>query len=358
MTAVPYRFFDTHTHFLQGTPLDRSAEIYKQLFALTNTEKAAFLSLPNSFAEGLGPFQNIEALYFKDFFSPNGYAFAGLIHNFSLDAEAQSLDFLHQVETYFSSGFDALKMLEGKPTMRKATNLKLTDYKFDRTFSFLEENGIPLTIHNADPATFWDLSKMLPSEIENGWYCDPSLPTKDEMFEEVMVIMQRHPRLHLTLAHYGFTSDAIHQAKRFLDGYEYTALDMTPGWEQYTNMHADIENWLPFLESHADRFKYGTDFENYNVSDDDIVNHLRPSNIIRNFMETDTEHTIHGHTYRGINLDSSLLQKMYYENAAKEYGDPKPISKAFIAAEIEKHLPICTEEEKYDLSVVAAHFSL
>ena len=67
MTAVPYRFFDTHTHFLQGTPLDRSAEIYKQLFALTNTEKAAFLSLPNSFAEGLGPFQNIEALYFKDF---------------------------------------------------------------------------------------------------------------------------------------------------------------------------------------------------------------------------------------------------------------------------------------------------
>ena len=40
--------------------------------------------------------------------------------------------------------------------------------------------------------------------------------------------MKRHPKLRVTLAHYGFTGKRIDQAKRFLDDYEFTAFDTTP----------------------------------------------------------------------------------------------------------------------------------
>ncbi|MBQ7915394.1 MAG: amidohydrolase family protein [Firmicutes bacterium] len=357
MAQNEFRFFDTHIHFTENTPVDVSVESYKKLFALTGVEKAAFLSLPGSTSEGAGPTQNVKALYYKDVFSPNGYAFAGLIHNRALDEEGQSRNLLHQVERYFEAGFDGLKMLEGKPTMRKALRIRLTDGIFDRMFAFLEENHIPITLHNADPATFWDLSKMTPHEISRGWFCDASLPTKDEMFEEVMTIMDRHPRLHLTMAHYGFTSDALDQAQRFLDGYEHTALDTTPGWEQYVNMYGDIAHWQPFLETHAHRIKYGTD--SYNVYNPDekamTARQLHQPTIIRNFMQGCGEYEIYGHTYGGIQLASELLQKIYYENASKEYGKPKPISKQFVAEEIAANR---AEKEQYDLAVIAEHFGV
>jgi len=116
----------------------------------------------------------------------------------------------------------------------------------------------------------------------------------------------------------------------------------------------------PILESHADRFKYGTDFDNYPTTDEEKLRtkKLNQPRIIRNFMETDIEHDANGRIFHGINLDSNLLRKMYYENSAKEYGDPKPISKAFVADELDHLLPTCSEAEHYDLDLIAAHFGL
>ena len=358
MFSPDFKFFDCHVHFNKETDVIRSVEVFKKFFKYGNVEKACFLALPDRFVECAGPTQLAKGLYYKDVFAGKVFAFAGLIHNAKLDKEAQSREFLKQVEGYFSSGFDGLKMLEGKPTTRKDTNLTLTDKVFEPTFSFLEENGISLTIHNADPATFWDLSRMTEHEISRGWFVDSSLPTKDEMFEEIMTIMSRHPKLKLTLAHYGFTSDNIEQARRLLDGYENTRLDMTPGWEQYCNMCKNEKEWVPFLEAHADRIKYGTDsYNNYFENEQEQLEEFcRESTIIRNFYETDSVHDVYGHAYHGINFDRELLKKMYYENASKEYDTPSAIDKQFVLNDIDKIYDSCNADEKSDLDVIAKHF--
>ncbi len=55
-------------------------------------------------------------------------------------------------------GFDGVKMMEGKPNRRKLLARRLDDPIFDGYYRFAEENGVPLTLHLADPAYFWDLS--------------------------------------------------------------------------------------------------------------------------------------------------------------------------------------------------------
>ncbi len=354
-----FKFFDCHVHFNKETNIPDSVKAFEKFFEAGNVEKALFHALPTHFVECAGPTQLVKGLFFKDYFKDKIFAFAGLIHHPELGKEAQSRDFEKQLERYFSVGFDGLKMLEGKPTTRKETGLTLTDPVFERAFSFLEENGISVTLHNADPATFWDLSQMTEHEISRGWFVDSSLPTKNEMFEEIMTVMSRHPKLKLTLAHYGFTSDNIEQARRFLDGYENTRLDMTPGWEQYYNMCKNVREWVPFLESHADRIKYGTDSYNNYFEDEEaqLQEMVRQWIIIRNFYETTGEHDIYGRKYFGIDFDRDLLKNMYYENAAKEYGlTPKPIDKQFVFEEIDKLYPLCTAEERADLDIIAKHF--
>ncbi len=80
-----------------------------------NVEKALFYGLPTYFVECAGPTQLVKGLFFKDYFKDKIFAFAGLIHHPKLDKEAQSQDFVKQLERYFATGFDGLKMLEGKP---------------------------------------------------------------------------------------------------------------------------------------------------------------------------------------------------------------------------------------------------
>ena len=354
-----FKFFDCHVHFNKETNIPDSIKAFEKFFEAGNVEKALFHALPTHFVECAGPTQIVKGLFFKDYFKDKIFAFAGLIHDSKLDKKAQSKEFVKQLEGYFSSGFDGLKMLEGKPTTRKETKLTLTDEVFEPVFAFMEENGLSITLHNADPATFWDLSQMTDHEISRGWFVDSSMPTKNEMFEEILTIMSRHPKLKLTLAHYGFTSDNIEQAKRFLDGYENARLDMTPGWEQYCNMCKNADQWVPFLEAHANQIKYGTDsYNNYFEDEAAQIDEMRRQfTIIRNFYETNGEHEIYGHKYFGIDFNRDLLKKMYYENAVKEYGlTPSAIDKQFVFNEIDKLYSNCTDEEKADLDIIAKHF--
>ena len=78
------KVFDLHIHYSFDIPIDQMVNIFKEEFAETGTEKFCFLSLPHH-ANGkdklfLSANQNVKGLYLKHVFSPNGYAFAGLIH--------------------------------------------------------------------------------------------------------------------------------------------------------------------------------------------------------------------------------------------------------------------------------------
>lgn len=339
------KVFEMHAHYIFDIPLDETIDIFKEEFLMTGTQKYTFLSLPHEATPNGGlrfnAAQNVKGLFLKKAFSPNAYAYAGLVHPLDVadkNEKELSKSYLTQAETYARVGYDGMKMLEGYPSMRKAMKRPLDDCVYDKYYSFLEENRIPVTMHVGNPENYWDISRADEYAIKAGRVCDETFPSKAQLHAEVEGIMKKHPRLRFTLAHFGFMSYDIKQARRWLDEYENTLFDLTPGGEQLLNMRKDWENWLEFFIQYQDRIMYGTDF--YACPKDAAweTSFRRRPKFVRQFFETDGEYEYEKNKFVGVKLEKNILDKIYFKNAVREMGNPKPIDDAWLRCEAEKVL--------------------
>jgi len=349
------KVYDAHVHYTFDIPLKETVEIFKEEFALTGTEKYIFLSLPHHVVNKnltFNPLANIKALYLKEEFSPNGYAFAGLIHpeNYK-DKETVSNEFLRQVEEYHAVGYDGIKMLEGYPDFRKKTGVTLDSVIYDKFYSFCEANNFPITMHVANPDENWDYAIASKFAIEQGRVYDNTYPTKEQLTQEVFGIMKKHPKLRLTLAHCGFFSKHIEQAERFLGDYENTILDITPGGEQLINMSKEWDKWSKFIERYQERFIYGTDYYAFPKDENWEVAFNRRPKFVRQMFETNAEHVYLDEKFKGVLLEKNIRDKIYRENFARLYGAPKEIDYNYAKSYCEKL------QKNDDLVVIMDKFS-
>lgn len=347
------KVFDMHVHYLFEIPLPETIEIFKEEFSATGTYKYTFLSIPNEgnpdgtlvFKEA----QNVKGLYLKKVFAPDSYAYAGLEQPYDVadrdDGEVSKM-YLRQAEAYMGAGYDGMKMLEGYPAMRKAMKRPLDHSVYDRYYSFMEENGFPITMHVANPIKYWDISKLDQWTIQKGRACDDTFPSKNELKEEVMRVIQKHPKLRLCLAHMGFLTYDIEDAKRWLS-YENTMFDITPGGEQLLNMLEKWDEWHEFLQEHSDRIIYGTDFYAFPKDNNwEKAFKCRP-NFIRQLFETADEHEYAGEKFVGVKLEKELREKIYHLNAERQLGKPKKIDEKWLAKEAERVLLLPDKKEAY-----------
>ena len=350
------KVYDMHVHYLMSIPLEETIEIFKEEFSATGTEKYNFLSCCHHADHGSLEFaevQNLKGLFLKKVFAPNAYAYAHLEHPLDVvgrtDKELSEL-YLKQAQEYYAAGYDGMKMLEGYPSIRKAMKRRLDDAVYDKYYSFLAENRIPVTMHVANPETFWDITKVDAWSLQAGRYCDETYPTKAQLHEEVDGILKKHPRLRLTMAHFGFMSYDIEQAKRYLD-YENTMFDLTPGGEQLLKMReAWEEEWHEFFVRYQNRILYGTDFYAFSKEGDleawEKAFWRRPR-FVRQFFETDGEHLYGNRPFRGVNLEKSIRDKIYRENALREMGEPRKIDVVYLAKKAEERLKMPNKAEAF-----------
>ena len=322
------KVFDAHVHYSHFIPLKEMVDLFQREFELTHTEKMAFMSLPHDERLLFDASQNMKGLFLKHYFSPNAYTFAGLEHtmrNFSEEERAD--DYLRQAKEYHQAGFDGIKMLEGYPCMRKEMGIPLCHKVYDKFYSYLEENGIPIMMHIANPEENWDINKVDEYALKVGRFCDETYPTKAQLHAEVDEIMRKHPKLKLILAHFGFLTYEIEEAKKWLDNYENTMFDMTPGGEQYFNMLKDWDQWHAFFQQYQTRIVYGTDLYALECENEERWKKrvLLRSGFLRNFLETDTEHVYLRNPFRGIKMEESILDKLYSQNAENAFGSPRTV---------------------------------
>ena len=101
-----------------------------------------------------------------------------------------------------------MKLLFGKPELRKAYGVSLCDECYDPMYDFLEKNNIPVLLHSNDPVEFWDKERIPKWAIGAGYYCDETYPTHEQIREETIGILKKHPKLNLTIAHIFFLSNS------------------------------------------------------------------------------------------------------------------------------------------------------
>lgn len=342
-----YKVIEAHAHLLFEMPLDQIVEFFEEYLTYFGCEKIAFLACPYSakaVSRGEAEMQNINTIYCKSKLEKRAYAFGHLFYSFDETDTAEK--FLHQAKKMMAQGFDGFKMLEGKPELRKKIGKRLDDPMYDLYYRYCEENEIPIIFHLADPPRNWDITQMDEYSVNMGWFCDETYPTKAEFHAEMEGIMQKFPKLRMTIAHFSFLSDNVQLASHLLDTYEHLMFDLTPNAYEFEDFADAPDVWKEFFAKYQDRIIFGTDSYNF----EKLSSNALRINQVRKFLETDGDVVCTTKTVKGFKLPEKIVQKIYYDNFYKTVGEPKPIIRELILEDAEelfvKSLDFCDNAKK------------
>jgi predicted TIM-barrel fold metal-dependent hydrolase len=256
-----------------------------------------------------------------------------------------------QIDTLRASGFDGLKLIEGKPMVRQMLPLPLDGPAYEGMWAALEAIGMPVVFHVADPEEFWDAERCPDWAREQGWfYGGGAYPLKEALYAEVDRVLARHPGLRIVFAHFYFLSADLARAGEFLDAHPGVCFDLTPGVEMYFNFARDVDRARDFFIHHQDRLIYGTDIGAAAIVDApagglDMAESGGRSWVVRKFLESDATFSAPegvGHWlgmdaegFRGIALPREALEKIYRANFERLFGQaPAPLDREAALAEL------------------------
>jgi predicted TIM-barrel fold metal-dependent hydrolase len=241
-----------------------------------------------------------------------------------------------QIGTLRAIGFDGLKLIEGKPMVRKLLGLPLDGPQYAVMWAEVEAREFPVVLHVADPEEFWDPDRCPGWARERDWfYGDGTYPAKETLYAEIDHVLARHPRLKLVLAHFYFLSADLARAGAMLDAHPTVCFDLTPGVEMYFNFGRDLEAARDLFLRYSDRLIFGTDVGASAIGQDlkaplDRADSLGRTWVVRQFLETDRTFAApagvghwmgeDGENFHGIALPHEVLRQIYAANAERIFG--------------------------------------
>lgn len=240
---------DAHVHAMRGNPWP----LVERLEAL-DTRHFNVLGVPALW----GADNNLVCLHYKNLLPGRVWAFGGLHWDGQTCPSPET-----QLELMLQAGFDGLKLLETKPTMQKELGFLPDAPEYEALFALAEEKQVPIIWHVGDPAPFWHLDQVPAFAVENGWtYEGEGFLPLQELYRRTELVLARHPRLRVVLAHLYFCSDDRAHLERLFERYPNLHIDLTPGSEMYLAFREDREGWQAFFRRYPERILLGSDTTN------------------------------------------------------------------------------------------------
>lgn len=257
---------------------------------------------------------------------PEVFAHGGLIYESYPVPETlpEGIDPLTQYRELMDIGFDGIKMLEAKPAELKVIGRPVCDPLYEPFFAAVERDETHMVWHVADPDSFWDPERAPAWTKERGWnYSDGTYPSFEEIFSQVSKVLEKHPALKVTFAHFFFLSvDPQRLEREFLDRYPGVNVDLTPGTEMYGSFGKNPAYFRDYFTRHADRIEYGTDASDHS----NLEYNLRRVDTVYEFLTTTKEFDVWGYQFRGLGLNPVLAEKILSGNFLRRVSEkPKPI---------------------------------
>ncbi len=241
------------------------------------------------------------------------------------------------------AGCDGIKLLEGKPTMRRDFSIPDFDApQWEAFWAYAEQTRLPILWHVNDPETYWSAAALPQHARDSGWGYGADDVNNEEQYRQVRAVFERHPALNVTLAHLFFLSADLPRLSNWLDAFPNLRVDLTPGVELYENLSHTPEEARAFLTKYQDRVQYGTDIGGRAVINGKLTalnerECLRRTEIINAFLcgkasvgvRADGDYLIGTEPFvlHGLNLPPDVLQKIYHDNFYAFIGcdAPKPV---------------------------------
>ncbi|KAA1260050.1 Amidohydrolase [Rubripirellula obstinata] len=197
--------------------------------------------------------------------------------------------------------------------------IKIDDARWDPIWQACGKAGIPVIIHTADPAAFFDPIDKKNERYEEltrhpDWsFHGDDFPSRKELLDARNRVIARHPRTNFIGAHIANNSEDLGVVGGWLD--RYPNLYIEPA-SRISELGRQPRAARQFLIRYADRLLFGTDGP-------------WPEQRLRiywRFFETSDESFDYSEKVPppqgfwkiyGIDLPDDVLKKMYHENAAK-----------------------------------------
>lgn len=227
-------------------------------------------------------------------------------------------------------GCDGVKIIEGKPTIRKM--LPVPDFDaacWEPFWAYAEAERVPILWHVNDPQEYWDESDATDYRKKMGDVYDDTFVHYEDQYRQISHILQRHPNIKIIFAHFFFLSQQLDRLGKLFDTYPNIMVDMTPGSEMYRHLSADHDNAQAFFKKYYKRILYGTDIAARCVmvqlmSGFNEQENLRRVELINSFFSPETD-TIMGNDgaylldvpnfrMRGLDLTEDELDHIFCKN--------------------------------------------
>jgi predicted TIM-barrel fold metal-dependent hydrolase len=319
---------DGHIHF--AFPVLR--DDYTQVIRAARFQRVNLVSTPDAVFANHNP----AAIYYKSLYPDTTYICGAMDYFAALSAGPQGPQVLgNQVRQLHAVGFDGIKLLETKPMVRKMLKIPLDSPMYEPMWAAIEELGMPVVWHVADPEEFWDPNRCPGWAKQNGWYYgDGTYPTLESLYTEVDNILSRHPGLKVILAHFFFLSEHLERAAAFLDAHPHAHFDLTPGSEMFFNFTRQKDQARDFFVRYSHRLVFGSDIGGSAIEalPKDGLNQaesLARAWVVREFLESDRvvdipEGVSHwrrpGQQIEGIALPVDVLHLIYHGNFERLFG--------------------------------------
>lgn len=324
---------DGHVHYAWPVRLESLWETLRQ----TDADAACLLALPCT--SRLDPTPDVLCAKLRR--PETTFAFGCLDCTiYERDPDHCGRRFVRHAKRLLRMGCDGVKLLEGKPTMRRAFPIPDFDAPaWEPFWAFAERIRLPLLWHVNDPEQFWDPAAITAYAKSAGWVYGEGDVNNEAQYSQVRAVLERHPRLNVTFAHMFFLSANLPRLGEWLERFPNMRVDLTPGIELYENLSKSPEEARAFFFRFADRVQHGTDIGGRTVLKEtpdafDAAECLRRAEIIRFSLHGEGEQTIEadGHyligskpfTLRGLALPQELLQKIERGNFLAFVGRERP----------------------------------
>lgn len=295
-----------------------------------------------------------DALHLKAHYPERVYVFGGLdISAYFILPDSCGAYFADYLDTLVRMGCDGVKMIEGKPGMRKSLSVPPFDGSaYAPYWAKMEALGLPLVFHVNDPEEFWDPALIPDWAVQQGWfYGDGSFVSNEVQYSEILNVLRRHPGLKMILAHFFFLSNQLPRLAGYLDEFPNMHVDLTPGVEMYYAFARNPAATRDFFLKYQDRIIFGTDIGAKALLSGsggiDLTESQIRVDLIRTFLEADGEFRLvsdqgflmdkFAGPFHGICLPTEVLEKIYHRNFERLAGDlPRPLDPDAIIRECDR----------------------
>lgn len=328
------KIIDCHVHYALPIEPEKLLETIRK----TGAESANLVLVPDRTYISAVP----EALMVKHMTNNNYYVFTNLeVLQYFAHKKFLGKNFASYVKRIMKAGCDGVKIIEGKPTLRRSLPIPDWDNEvWEPFFKFAEKNNIPILMHINDPEEYWDPSKASKVAKTHNWIYKKDDINNIVQYKQIFNVLEKHPNLNICFAHFFFLSKHIDQLDELMSKYKNMKIDLTPGIEMYENLSKNKIRTLSFFEKYQDRIMYGTDICARNVlGDSDIINEkeaalrakyvqyfIQGSKPIKINADKDFLIGIESFTMNPLNLCDELQEKIFYKNFENFVGNHRNVN--------------------------------